>query len=740
MPPSLYSPRVALLPLCLAIAVATPCSATAEEGQLNQSDLDKSIQDRDGTASRDTTDDEALVLDTMVVTGAANAEVAGGPVQGYRAKRSATGTRTDTALMQTPVSVQVVSRELMDDQQALSMNDALKNVSGVYVMQGPDGNTMDAFNIRGFQLDSHGATYLDGVKDFSRAPKETAGLERVEVLKGPAAIMYGRIEPGGMINRVSKQPQLGQFTRLQQQVGSDSLLRTTLDSNGALNDDQSWLYRVNLAVENADGYKDHTDNQRTYLAPQVSWQISDMSRVRAGLEYQTNERSWASTYGTIGDANGPVDVPISTNLHDKDDYYEDDSLTWHLSWEHAFNDAWRLQQRLTYVDRSSKAEGSSLSAADQDGNYTRTYWGWEDEQASIASTNIDLIGDFATGSIEHTLLLGVDYFDEEYDSGGWASGGTPQPSNIYAPNNDDAPYDQDHSVTDYWYDNRNLGAYLQNQMALLDDRLHLLLGARYDSADYTYHYGGTSFNPKDSELTWRGGVLYQLTPAVAVYASYVEGFGKSNFSWGSEEIFDPQTSQQYEVGTKLQLTPDLSLTLAAFELVKDNLTMADPNDITRTILAGEATSKGLEMDLAGQLTDRWKVMAAYAYTDVRYTRSDQFQGERLHSIPRHGASLWNTYAFGASGWEVGAGLTYRSERLGVQRGNQPSLYPYTMDAYTLVDLMIGYEFPLQNMTAKAQLNVNNLTDEVYHPATYGRNSRIAQGQPRQVLASLNVTF
>ncbi|PAU86950.1 hypothetical protein CK507_12615 [Pseudomonas sp. WN033] len=738
MPRLHYPPRFALLPLCLAVAFATPSSSLAQDFAANSQD--EHAEDGSNRVSHGRAEADSLVLDTMVVTGVANAEVAGGPVQGYRAKRSATGTRTDTELMQTPVSVQVVSRELMDDQQVLSLDDALKNVSGVYVMQGPDGNTMDAFNIRGFQLDAYGATYLDGVKDFSRAPKETAGLERVEVLKGPAAIMYGRIEPGGMINRVSKQPQSGQFTRLQQQVGSNNLLRTTLDTNGAFTHDQSWLYRVNLAVEKADGYKDHTDNERLYLAPQLSWQVSDRINVRAGLEYQTNERSWALTYGTIGDANGPVDVSTSTNLHGKDEYYEDDSLTWHLSWQHAFNDHWRIQQRLTYVDRNSKAEGSSLSAADADGNYTRTYWGWEDEQATIASTNIDLIGEFTTGLVAHTLLLGADYFDEEYDSGGWASGGTPQASNVHSPNNRDTPYDQDYNVSDYWYENRNLGVYAQNQMALLDDRLHLLIGARYDSADYTYHFGGREFNPKDSKLTWRGGVLYQLHPAIAVYASYVEGFGSSNFSWGSGETFDPQTSHQYEVGAKLQLTPELNLTVAAFELVKDNLTMADPNDITRTILAGEATSKGLELDLAGQLTPNWKMVAAYAYTDVRYTRSDRFQGERLHSIPRHGASLWNTYTFGASGWEVGAGVTYRSERLGVQRGAQPALYPYTMDAYTLVDMMVAYSFPLRDMTAKAQLNVNNLTDKVYYPATYGRNSRIAQGEPRRVVASLNLAF
>jgi len=667
-------------------------------------------------------------------------EVADGPVVGYHAKRSATGTKTDTPLIQTPVSVQVISREVMDDQQILTISDAIKNVSGVYTRQGPDGNTMDSFNIRGFQVNSYGGSYLDGVRDFSRAPKETAGLERIEVLKGPAAIMYGRIEPGGMINRVSKTPQADEFTKVQQQVGTDNYYRTTLDSNGALSGDQTWLYRVNLAVEDADGFKDNTHNKRTYIAPQIEWQISEQTSVRTGVEYQDNDRSWALTYGTIGDANGPVDVPISTNLHDKDDNYQDDSLTWHLTWKHEFNENWALQQRITYVDRNSVAQGSSVSGANAEGNYNRTYWGWDDEQAQIGSTNLDLTGKFSTGAINHTLLAGVDYFDEDYDSGGWAFGGTPQPSNIYNPNRDDAPYDLDYTRADYWYSNKNSGVYLQDQMAMLEDRLHILVGARYDSTDYTYHYGGSEFNPRDKELTWRGGILYQLQPNLSIYTSYVEGFGSSNYDWSTGTIFDPQTSKQYEVGTKFEMTPEIGITVAAFQLIKDNLTMADPADITKTILAGEATSEGVEIDISGQITDYWNVIVAYAYTDVRYTKSDRFQGERLHSVPRHGASLWSTYHVGESGWQLGGGIVHRSERLGLQRGSNPALYPYMMDAYTLLDAMVAYEFEVAKLPVKAQLNISNATDEVYFPSTYGSTSRIAQGTPRMVMGSVNVHF
>lgn len=670
----------------------------------------------------------------------ADEETGDGPVTGYRATRSNTGTRTDTPLQLAPISVQVVSREAMDDQQVLTLNDAIKNVSGVYTRQGPDGNTMDAFNIRGFQVHNYGSSYLDGVKDFSRAPKETAGLERIEVLKGPAAIMYGRIEPGGMINRVSKKPQAERATRIQQQFGSNEFYRTTLDSTGALNDDATWLYRVNAVGEDGDAYKDDTYSRRVYFAPQVEWLAGERTSVRLAAEYLDNDRSWAQTYGTIGNAQGPVRVPIETNLHDKDDRYKDKSLSWLLAVTHAFNDNWQLQQKLSYVDRSSVAHGSLLSAVDANGNYSRTYWGWEDEQARTGSANLDLTGHFTTGAVNHTVLMGIDYFDEDNDSGGWASGGTPLVTNVFAPNGDAAPYDLDYTVNDFYYTNKNFGAYLQDQLALFDDRLQVLTGLRYDSADYDYFFGANGVRIKDDALTWRAGVLYELRPGISVYTSYVEGFGTPNFSVGSGETFDPQTSHQTEIGAKFESPAGFGITVAAFQLVKDNLTMADPANITRTILAGEATSEGIELDVSGQLTPDWNIIAAYAYTDVRYTRSDRLQGERLHSVPKHGASLWSTYRFGESGWQLGAGVVYRSDRLGMQRATNPALYPYTLDAYTLIDAMVAYSFAIADVPVKAQLNVSNATDEIYYPSSYGSTSRIAQGTPRNVLASFSVEF
>ena len=694
------------------------------------------IQSNDDQIVEDQNGDKKARLETVKVK--ADAETADGPVDGYRATRSATGTRTDVSIHETPVSVQVISRELMDDQQVLRIQDAVNNVSGVYQEHGPDGNTMDSFSIRGFSLDSYGSTYLDGVKDFSRAPKETAGLERIEVLKGPAAIMYGRIEPGGMINRVSKKPQAETFTHIQQQVGSDNYFRTTLDSNGSLTSDQAWLYRVNIAAEDADGYVDDTHNKRIYIAPQVEWLVSDQTNVRAGVEYQKNDRSWALTYGTIGDVNGPVNIPRSTNLNDKDDFYKDDSLTWQLNWEHRFNDEWKLQQRITYVDRNSVAEGSGLSEADLDGNYSRDFWGWKDEQATVGSTNLDLTGQFTTGEIKHSILAGVDYFDEDYDSGGWEYGGTPVVVNIHHPDNANSPYDEDFTVAPYWYKNFNRGIYLQDQITI--DRLHILMGARHDRANNTYSYDQGIFKPKDQRTTWRGGLLYDLTSAMSVYTSYVEGFGASNFSWGTGEIFDPQTSHQYEVGTKIQLNPALGVSIAVYELIKDNLTMSDPADITRTILAGEATSKGLEVDITGQLTDNWNLIAAYAYTDVRYTNSDTMQGERLFGIPRHGGSFWSTYKVNNTGWKFGGGINYRSVRLGTQRAWSPDIYPYNMDAYSLLDLMVSYDFTYGKLPVTAQLNIDNATDKIYNPSSYGGMNRISQGAPRNIMGSVRVSF
>lgn len=691
------------------------------------------------TASAVLAEQQPVTLKTVKVRGQAE-EQADGPVQGYRATRSASGTRTDTPLLETPLSVQVVGREVMEDQQALSVGDTLRNVSGVYVRQGPDGNTMDSFSIRGFQADSYGATYLDGVKDFSRAPAELAGLERVEVLKGPAAIMYGRIEPGGMINRISKTPRAQPAHRLQQQLGSDNFLRTSLDSTGPLAPQSPWLYRINLVYENGDGYKDHTHRRRVYVAPQIEWRGGERSWIRSGVEYVDNDRSWALTYGTVGDADGPIDIDRETNLHGRDDDYQDESLAWYLAWEHAFNDHWTLRQRISYADRNSVARGSWIDPPDADGNYLRSYWGWEDEQAQVASANLGLTGHFTTGAVAHTLLLGVDWFDEDYDSGGWAYDGTPLETNIHNPDGYSAPYRRDYTVETYGYRNRHRGAYLQDQIKLFDGRLQLLLGLRHDAADYSSHYASPSFTLRDEELTWRAGALYRLLPSLSVYASYVEGFGRSNFDRSSGEIFDPETSRQSEIGLKVEITPAITLTAAAFRLVKDNLAMSDPADPNRSLLAGEATSDGAELDISGEIAPNWSVIAAYSYTDVRYTRSDHYQGERLHSVPRHGASLWTTYRFGSSGWEIGGGLVHRSDRLGLQRGDYPDLYPYTLDEYTLLDLMAARDFEAKGLPLRIQLNISNATDQRYHPSSYGGRGRIMQGEPRSALLAISISL
>jgi iron complex outermembrane receptor protein len=665
-------------------------------------------------------------------------ESATGPVAGYHATRSATGTKTDTPLIETPFSVQVVSRELFDAQQVLKIEDAVKNVSGVYVAHGPDGNTMDRFVIRGFQTHSYGATYQDGLKDFSRAPKEVAGLERVEVLKGPAAIMYGRIEPGGMINRVSKRPQIESATDIEQQIGSYDFYRTTLDSTGALDRDSQWLYRANAAFEDSDGFKDFTHNRRVYIAPQLEWRPSEATRVRGAIEFLDDERSWAQTYGTIGNLDGPINDPIETNLNGKDDLYEDRSVSYALDWSHHLNDDWRLQQRITYLDRKSQANGTWLSEADAQGNYTREHWGWEDERVEVGSINLEVFGHFSTGIFEHTLLVGADYFDEDYDSGGWAFGGTPVTSNVRAPNYDTS-YRTGYDVDVFKYLNEGQGIYAQDQIAL-GQRWRVLIGARYDDARYSYTYGTSTLTADDAALTWRGGVLYQVRPELSLYVSYVEGFGSSNFDYVTETAFDPETSEQMEAGVKWQPHPSFGMSVAIFQLVKDNLTMADPNDPLRTILAGEATSEGIEVDVSGQITSNWSVVAAYAYTDVSYTRSDTMQGERLFGVPRNGASFWTSYQFGSTGFEMGAGLVHRSSQLGTQRAWSPDIYPYTLEEYTLVDLMAGYSFDLGGRLAKVQLNVSNATDERYNPSSYGDMSRIVLGEPRMIMGSFRLGF
>lgn len=543
------------------------------------------------------------------------------PAEGYRATHSATATKTDVPILQTPASVQVVPLEVLRDQQALTMDAAVKNVSGVYQNMGPDGNTGDNFLIRGFNTNSYGGTYRDGVKDFSRSPAEMAGLERVEVLKGPAAILYGRLEPGGLINRVSKEPLAQGFTEVSQQLGTDSLFRTTLDSTGQL-PVESLLYRVNVARDDSDGYKDYTHDDRLYIAPQVTWLIGERAELNAGIEYLDEKRSWALTYGTIGDDQGPVNVPIETNLHDKDDFYEQDSLTYRLRGSFAFTDDWQLRSQVSYFDRDSRAEGTWIDAADADGNYERTYWGWDDERVDSGAANLELLGHFSTGPVKHTLLVGTDYFTEDHNSGGWSYGGTPVISNIHNPVYvDNPPYDQDRDVDEWCFNNEHLGFYVQDQLALFEERLHVLLGARRDQAEYESAYAGSPATAEDANTSYRAGVLYQPTQALSLYTSYVQGFGSPQPNYnavGNDQTnYEPEESHQLEAGLKYAFATDAMFSLAWFELVKDNMVRGDPLDPTITILAGEATSRGLELDISGKLTRSLSFLLAYAYTDTR---------------------------------------------------------------------------------------------------------------------------
>jgi iron complex outermembrane receptor protein len=277
-------------------------------------------------------------------------------------------------------------------------------------------------------------------------------------------------------------------------------------------------------------------------------------------------------------------------------------------------------------------------------------------------------------------------------------------------------------------------------MALMDDRLHIMVGARNDDAEHEVNYNGSGGAPEDSDTTYRAGILLKATDNSSYYISYVEGFGSPQFNWTTGEQYESQTSNQIEIGAKYEFNSDASLTLAYFELVKDNMVRADPINPTLTSLAGEATSSGIELDFAGGLTDSVNVILAYAFTDTEWTNSDFYQGESFVGIPEHGLSFWLTYQ-SDSPWKFGLGQTYRSDRQGLYAGDYPELAPYTLDAYTLVDAMASYDFAIGGRKASAQFNFNNLSDERYYPSTYyGSINRIELGTPRMIIASLKLDF
>ncbi|MEA5620085.1 TonB-dependent siderophore receptor [Cronbergia sp. UHCC 0137] len=660
----------------------------------------------------------------------------------YFTPNSSTATRTDTPILKIPQSIQVIPRQVLEEQQVTRLEEALQNSSSV-VYNGTDTGSDLNYSIRGFD---QAPVLQNGFRqyDFAEIP-EVANIERIEVLKGPASILYGEIQPGGLINIVTKQPLSEAFYQGELQFGSDGLIRPQIDISGPLTDDKRLLYRLNAVYSRRDGFRDFDQEfKQFFIAPALTWKISDRTNLAFDLQVSNREQPWDS--GTVAFGDGVVDTPRSRIFNEPDDFLRRDFLSLNLSIDHKFSDNWSIRNAFRFTDSTVFSDKLSIFLGFNEitGNLNRVF-AFDDFNSRNYALQTNVVGKFTTGGLKHTLLFGADLSRNNTSRFALANF-TPFPINVFNPSYGVNRPNFNRLLFDRDSESDRLGIYLQDQIEIFA-KLNLLLGLRYETiAQRTENvpalfYPGGDTTQNDSAWTPRVGLVYQLIPNVSFYGSYSQSFNPNVDEIGADgNPLKPERGEGFELGVKTEiLGGNLLATLAYFDVTKQNVVTEDPNfpGLGISIATGEQRSRGVELDLTGKILPGWNMITSYSYTDATVTQDNTIPvGNSLTGIPQHKASLWTTYEIQSGslqGLGGGIGVNYVGERPGDLNNS------FTLDSYFLTNAALFY----RRDNWKFALNFRNLFDVEYtnSKGRFGsRTSAGIPGEPFSVVGSISVSF
>ena len=655
--------------------------------------------------------------------------VTGEPETGYRVERTTTATRTDTAIRDIPAAIQVIPQEVIQDQGATSVREVLRNVSGV-TFEDAGGGRSENFNIRGFS--AFGSEFENGFReDFFtiRTQRDLANIERVEVLKGPSSVLFGQAAPAGIINYVTKQPLLEPYYDLSFQVSNFDFYRPTIDLSGPLTEDQRLAYRLNLAYENADSFRDFVDTERFFIAPTLAYQFSDNTRLSLEVSHLDDARPVDRGLPVLSN-DEIADIPISTFLGGSEDtdFAETEAL---LTLNHRFNPNLSLRSAFRFTD--SFEEGSQLqivSGSPDDRNFPLGEFASKQEFETYTLQN-ELTAEFETGSVEHTVLLGLELARRNRSNA--SRNRSAGAIDIFNPTYEFAfgEFSDLRTADDQL---STLGVYLQDQISLLDN-LILVLGGRFDISRQDRIRDGAPATDTDAEaFSPRVGLVYQPTSNISLYGNFSRSFTPVGGLSMDNEPFDPQRGTGFEVGVKADFLDNrLSSTLALYDINLSNILTSDPNNPGFSIQVGEQRSQGIELDIAGEILPGWNVIATYAYTDAEIIEDNRFdEGNRLTDVPFNTASLWTTYGIQEgelAGLGFGAGVFFVGDRQGDLNNS------FEIPGYTRVDAAVYYK----RGNFRAALNFENLFDIRYFESAQNRNI-VNPGAPFTVLGTIAWQF
>lgn len=685
-------------------------------------------------------------LPAVVVSGDRIPETGTGPVAGYVANQSTAGTKTDTPIIKTPQAISVVTRDQMDIQDAQSVAQALRYTSGINPEQrGTNTDSLEYLYARGFLVDE----FWNGLRTpgpaggfgFNVTSFDPYMFERIELLHGPASVLYGQGSPGGTVNLVSKMPTAEPYHEVGIQTGSYGRLQGFFDLSGPVDKDGKLLYRLTADGFNTATQTDYVNQQRFAIAPTLTWRPTKDTTLTVFANYQADPEAgiynFVPVVGTI--QTGVAQLPRSFYPGEPtfDSFRKtQESIGYQL--DHRFNDVWSVRQSYRFLHNSQ-----TLQYVDAEDGYNSDGTALERtaylNRGMVNSHTVDnqATAKFGTGPVSHQVTVGLDYQNIQFNHYFMGALSDVPSLSVTNPQYGVAiPYPSFVFGTSNAQSIKQLGTYAQDQFDI--GRWSFLLGVREDwtSEDVMSYSTGATTSQFNRAFTWRAGGVYRFDNGIAPYASYSKSFQPQVGTDYSGRAFDPTMGEQYEVGVKFQPAGYNSfVTVSAFHLTQQNVPTTDPVHTGFQVQTGEVRSQGFEAEAHASLTNNLQLIFAYTYTNLLNTRSNSANLNKVPvGIPRNTASLWADYSVKAgplNGVQFGGGVRY----IGGSYGDTANTL--LTSSATLIDLALRYDLgrAFSNMHGwTASLNASNLLDRHYMASCNAGSCNWGEG--RLVLAGL----
>ena len=667
------------------------------------------------------------------------------------------------SIREIPATVNVIPQQFIEDRAPRRLSDLVDYLPGVNVREtsGNTGNT--GVIIRGFANDSGNEISLNGQvqRIFNNQSRGFANIERVEVLKGSAGVEAGVVEPGGVVNLVTKKPQREAAFVVSGEVGSDELFGATVDATGPITENGELLYRFIVEGQTRESFRDNVDQERVLVAPSLQWNYAEESSALLELEYIYQDQAYdRGIFYLEGVGFDDGFAPIEFSAHEPDDSLVSHSGRASLSVDQRLTEVFSLRGKATYIiedflskgARNPDLRGLYIPGTNRfSGNPTiaRGFTRFDGHNEQIL-TEAEALAGFETGPLRHDALIGLEYAYAENENQG-QDGQTVWPLNAFNPVYGTQPQvigrAEDGVGRDFDSVRKESYRSLYGQYKLTAwDRFHLLGGLRFDDAEFSSRFTrnvntdptGSRTKFGDEVVSWRVGAAVEVVEAVTLFGGVSNASVPQSGQDRQGGAFEPLESLSYDAGVKIGLFGDRALfTASIFDITQENLTEPDPDNLPGenfSALIGEVNSRGVELELSGAITDHLDVLAGAAFLDTEITESTSGQkGNRLFGVPVFEASLWGKYDFSdllTPGLSAALGVVY----VGVREGDNDN--SFQLPAYTRVDAGLFYDW----RDVSLSLAVENLFDTTYYVGSQNRAENVIPGAPINVLAGVSVRF